>query len=67
MNGQVLFYTKGKCEITVNFPENNVACKYCQYYSYATHHCGVDKNIVPPYPEKAIDDNCPLIFESEVK
>ena len=65
--GEVSFYTKGIAEIVVNFPENDIACKYCPFYSFTTKHCGIDRNIVPPYPDRSVDRLCPLEIIEEVE
>ncbi len=59
------YYTQGHCLVTVNFPEDNIACKFCQFYSQATKHCGLDRNLVPPYPDRDVDRLCPLSFEED--
>ncbi len=33
-NGSVQYYTKGKYETIVNFPEKDVACRHCPYCRY---------------------------------
>lgn len=59
----VKYYTHAHAVISVHFPEDDVCCMRCPYYSRASGHCQIDKNITPPRPDRSIDVLCPLKFE----
>jgi len=56
----VKYYTTAQCTITVFFPENDVCCLHCPYFSRSSGHCQLDKNITPPRPDRLVDRMCPL-------
>ena len=33
-DGGIKFYTTGKAEVTVHFPENEVKCQYCPFVKW---------------------------------
>jgi hypothetical protein len=67
---KVTFYTTGKAEVTVHFPEDKVCCQYCPLYlryeeNFKRYSCRLTGEwIIDPFHE--IGTGCPLTFD-EVK
>lgn len=64
----VSFYTQGKAEITVNFPENDICCKWCPHCrsedSLKRHWCRLTGRMIYS-PMTTIGEDCPLSFKEE--
>lgn len=63
----VLYYTKGY--IDVNFPENEVKCKYCRFFrcieDSKQFRCNYNNAVL--YSKEHIGVDCPIRFEGEIK
>ena len=69
MKNGVDYYTKGIAEITVNFPEDKIACKWCPLFlryekDYARYSCRLTGEWILD-PLHSIGGQCPLKIESE--
>ena len=63
----VKYYTHAHYLVKVHFPEDDVCCMRCPYYSRSSGHCQLDKNITPPRPDRFVDMMCPLEIEQQEK
>lgn len=67
----VLYYTKAKVSVTVNFPEKNVSCNFCPFFHYSETYergyCEMIRNgenvMSRKFAMSGIHPNCPLEFE----
>lgn len=61
-------YTVATAEVTVNFPEDNVCCRWCQflkhYDSIDRDRCMLTNDIL--YSREIVGYNCPLVIVNEV-
>ncbi len=60
------WYTTGKAIITINFPEDAVACFYCPYCradNMDRRWCRLTGELI--YTKDTISDSCPIVFEEE--
>lgn len=66
----VKWYTKGIAEIEINFPENDVTCKWCPFCrsesDLGRFWCRLN-NAMLYNPYGGIGEKCPIKFESEEK
>ena len=65
----VKFFTVAECEIQVNFPENDVACKWCPFIR---HYDGLNRNRCDLTNEILVSTEyrgmkCPLTILNEVE
>lgn len=62
----ISFYTKGKVEVTVPFPEEDVCCANCIFYTkrHDQPRCYLTSNVLFN-PQYDIDCDCPLNFSKE--
>lgn len=58
-------YVKARADIYVWFPDGKVAFQYCRFYHPSQRYCGLDKNIVPAYPQSFVGVGCPLYIAEE--
>lgn len=61
----VKYFTKAYAIVEINFPEKEICCRNCSMYSVSANRCGIDRNIVPAYPNKFVGTNCPLVIKEE--
>lgn len=66
--GQVNKYIKGKTEVTVNFPEQAITCRYCPFCKceqmYGRYSCRLTEEWLLGY-DKGIGGECPLEFKED--
>lgn len=64
----VLYYTKAKGEVEVNFPEDKVVCQWCPYCrnedSLRRWKCLLTGEYLV-YPFVSIGNECPLVVEGK--
>lgn len=63
----IKFYTYGKCEITMEFPENDICCQHCRM-SYKDGMGRIMCTLLSHEiyrPKVGIMQECPLTFEIE--
>lgn len=64
----IAWYTTGTVHLRINFPEDEVKCKWCPHLradeANGRHFCRLTGSIV--YSKEFIADDCPIVFE-EVK
>lgn len=62
------YYTQGKAEIVVNFPENQIVCRWCPFCraesELSRFWCRLTNTMIYN-PGTGISGNCPLNFENE--
>lgn len=65
----VRFYTKGRAEITVNFPEKEVKCKWCPFcraeQTLGRYWCRLTNKMLYNPESYELGQDCPLIFGSD--
>ena len=60
----ISYYTKGRAQIDVFFPEDEVKCKYCQYLRVVEglgHRCKLTEDVI--YSTEHIGRRCPIRFD----
>ena len=65
----VSYYTVAECDIQVNFPEDEVKCKWCRFLK---HYDGIDRDKCSLTDEilfsrEIIGHRCPLTILNDVK
>lgn len=64
----VSFYTKGQATVSVNFPEDDIKCQYCEFCRSETDlkrwWCRLTGEMIY-FPFMGIGDKCPIIFENK--
>jgi len=65
----VRWYSKGRAEITVNFPEDAITCHYCPFLTNditRREKCCITNEIIPD-SDYMVGGFCPLNIKSEEK
>lgn len=60
----VHYFTHAYAVVEVNFPENDVCCMQCPYFSRTSGWCQLNKKLVA-YPKNHTGQECPLILKEK--